>query len=50
MKNEIKLPDENLILAYRIPTVKKQIGLGSLGTKLIGDVKSQVSSMWINLC
>ena len=49
-KTEIKLPEKNLVLAYRIPTVKKQIGLGSLGTKPTRDARSQVPSIWINLC
>ena len=36
-----KPPAKNLILTYTRPTVNK-IGLGSLGTKLLEDARSQV--------
>ena len=38
----MKLPDENLVLSYRIPTVKRLIGLCNLGTKLIGDARLSI--------
>ena len=41
-KIEIDLPDKNLILSYRIPTVKRQTGLCSLVTKLVGDARLSI--------
>ena len=48
-KSNLNPPARKLILAYTRSTVKK-IGLGSLGTKLLGDARFQVSSVLINLC
>ena len=48
-KTEIKPPARNVILVCLRPTLKT-IGLGSLGTKLLGDARSQVLSIKINFC